>query len=81
MLHNEVIRIQHLAFMIADSRQYEINTLIDRNGWLKSKNDLFPSEGAIYLTNYRLLFHGMSLANDNYLTFRSIPLSSIRTHL
>ena len=77
LLIGEVVRIQHPAFMMADSRQYEIGGLIDRGGLLKARSDLFPAEGAIYLTNYRLLFHGMSLEYDNHLTIRSIPLSAI----
>ena len=77
LLKGETIKIQHPACMIADSREYEVSTLEDLNGYLRPKADLFPSEGAIYLTNYRILFHGVSFEYDNYLTIRSIPLTSI----
>ena len=74
MLKGEQVKIQQPSFMMPDSRQFELSGFDEKNGLLRPKFDLFPSEGAIYLTNYRILFHGISLEYDNHLTIRSIPI-------
>ena len=74
MLKGEQVKIQQPSFMMPDSRQFELSGFDEKNGLLRPKFDLFPSEGAIYLTNYRLLFHGISLEYDNHLTIGSIPI-------
>ena len=80
MLKSESIKSQLPAFLLSDSRQYELSTLIERNDLLRPKYDLFPAEGSIYLTNYRDCGLNLSPLFYQKQFFFLIPTKSVIFH-
>jgi len=66
LLQNERVRIQCSAYLLRDNREYEFSSIIENTeGLLKGRNDLLPAEGTIFITNYRVIFHGISKEYDD----------------
>ena len=66
LLQNERVRIQCSAYLLRDNREYEFSSILENTeGLLKGRNDLLPAEGTIFITNYRVIFHGISKEYDD----------------
>ena len=66
LLQNERVRIQCSAYLLRDNREYEFSSIVENTeGLLKGRNDLLPAEGTIFITNYRVIFHGISKEYDD----------------
>ena len=71
LLNNEKQISQLPVFLLRDNREYEMYSLHNHKTadlvHLKPENDLLPSEGTLYVTNYRVIFHGNSVEYDDKL--------------
>ena len=66
-LKDEVTRVQFSAHLFGSASEYEFEAWPDYDGYLVPRGDFFPAEGTLYLTNYRLFFHGNSQQYDDTL--------------
>lgn len=67
LLKHEIVKHQFGAFLLRDNREYEFYCLEESEGYLTPRNNLLPAEGIIFLTNYRIFFHGTSIYYDEKL--------------
>ena len=79
MLTNEIVKRQIAAFLLTDNREYGLYQFeADRNSSiLEAKESLLPAEGTLFLTNYRLIFHGTSMEHERNMMIRAMPIASI----
>lgn len=72
LLDRERIKRQLAVHLINDSREFGVY------GSMHSPNEVYlPAEGTLFLTNYRVIFHGNSIELEHLLVIRAAPLCSI----
>ena len=77
LLPRETVSRQIESFLMNDNRDFGLCRFEDKIGGLEASESLLPAEGTLFLTNYRLIFHGTSLEHENRIIVRSIPVASI----
>ena len=80
MLQNEIVKRQIAAFLLNDNREFGIYQFEDTkvSAILTAKESLLPAEGTLFLTNYRLIFHGTSLEHERNIILRAVLLFFFR---
>ena len=77
LLPRESVSRQIEAFLINDNRDFGLCRFEDKIGGIEATESLLPAEGTLFLTNYRLIFHGTSLEHENRILVRTVPVASI----
>ena len=74
LLPQEIIKKQIEAYLIGDNKEFGIYQFDENRS---PKESLLPAEGTLFLTNYRLFFHGTSTDHESRLIIRTMPVASI----
>jgi hypothetical protein len=77
MIEKEIVKKQISAFLLNDNREYGVSLIEESGQFLESRESLMPAEGTLFITNYRVIFHGTSIEHERHIIVRAMPISSI----